>query len=133
MRRHVRTVVLACALGLGLPVLGSHVQAFNVGPNDQLSYMTFSQPVAIPGATLPAGTYIFRIADRDNARMVLQVLSKDRSHVYGMFQTLPTSRDEATTDPAVTFFESPVGTPMPIRAWFCLLYTSEAADERSSV
>jgi hypothetical protein len=109
--------VLACALGLGISSLWNTAQAFD-GPIDQLSYMTFSQPVAIPGATLPAGEYIFRLPDRSGARMVLQVLSRDGSHVYGMFLTRPTSRTEATADPAVTFHESAEGMPLPIRAWF---------------
>ena len=118
MRRQIRTVVLACALGLGVPSLFSTAQAFNTGPFDQFSYMTFSQPVAVPGATLPAGKYIFRLPDRDNARTVMQVMSADRSHVYAMFQTTPTTREKTTHDPTVTFYESPVGTPMPIKAWY---------------
>ena len=117
MRRHMRTVVLACSVGL--MVLASRGLVHAIGePVNQLSYMTFSQSVAIPGMTLPAGEYMFRLPSRDNSRMVLQVLSKDGSHVYGMFLTRPTSRGEATNDPTVSFHESPAGTPPPIRAWF---------------
>ena len=117
MRRHIRTVVLACSVGLAVLSFGGPAQAIGE-PVNQLSYMTFSQSVAIPGMTLPAGEYMFRLPSRDNSRMVLQVLSKDGSHVYGMFLTRPTSRDEATDDPTVSFHESPEGTASPIRAWF---------------
>src|SRR5574341_1523946 len=111
MRRGLRTVVFACALGLAAPSSWDSAQA-SFGPIDQLSYMPFSQPVAVPGATLPAGEHIFRLPERTTARMVLQVLSRDRSQVYAMFLTTPTSRPEATDDPTVTFHESAVGTPM---------------------
>lgn len=117
MRRHIRTAVLACVVGLTIPSLSNPVQA-SIGRFDQLSYMTFSQPVMIPGGTLPAGEYIFRLPDRNTARMVLQVLSKDREQVHAMFLTRPTSRMEVTNDPTVTFHESPAGTALPIRAWF---------------
>lgn len=114
--RHMRTVVLACSVLAALSIR-EPVQAVGE-PVNQLSYMTFSQSVMVPGMTLPAGEYMFRLPSRDNSRMVLQVLSKDGSHVYGMFLTRPTSRGEATDDPTVSFHESPEGTPPPIRAWF---------------
>lgn len=115
MRRLAVTVVLACSVGLGF--LWNAVQA-SVGRVDRLSYMTFSQPVSLPGVTLPAGEYIFRLPSPGTARMVLQVLSSDRDQVYGMFLTIPTRRLEATDDPTVTFHEAPEGSPRPIRAWF---------------
>lgn len=77
----LRTMLLACSLALLLPLFTGSTHAIGVGRFDQLSYMTFSQPVALPGVTVPAGEYIFRLPNRDTARMVLQVLSKDRSQV----------------------------------------------------
>ena len=117
MSLHIRTVVLACAVGIAIPSHFTPVQA-DVGPFDQRSHMTFSQPVTFPGVTLPPGEYIFRLPDRGGARMVLQVLSSDGKQVHGMFQTRPTTRDEATDDPAVTFHESGAGGAPPVRAWF---------------
>lgn len=117
MRRLITTVVFACAVGLVVPSLWNPVEASS-RPFDRLSYMTFSQSVTLPGVTLPAGEYIFRLPDRNTARMVLQVLSKDRQHVYAMLLTRPTLRTDVTEDPMVTFHESPEGTVPPIRAWF---------------
>src|SRR5579872_4473379 len=56
--------------------------------------LTFSGPVQIPGATLPAGTYVFQLADPDNARHVVMVASKDGTKIYGMFLTIPNDRLE---------------------------------------
>lgn len=35
------------------------------------TYLTFSGPVQVPGATLPAGTYLFRLADPSSQRQVI--------------------------------------------------------------
>ncbi|MGE4054983.1 MAG: hypothetical protein AB7F99_09305 [Vicinamibacterales bacterium] len=53
-------------------------------PSDH--FMTFSGPVSVPGAVLPAGTYIFRLAG--DGKKVLQILKADRSETYAMFHTM---------------------------------------------
>ena len=47
--------------------------------------LTFGQPVEIPGASLLAGTYLFRLM----APSILQVVSADRSKVITTFMTIP--------------------------------------------
>jgi LPXTG-motif cell wall-anchored protein len=85
---------------------------------DKLAILTFSAPVQVPGATLYAGTYRFRLANPDTGRNVMQVLSDDGSIVYSMFHTIPDSRTRITEDPFVTFREVPVGVPLPVDALF---------------
>jgi len=85
---------------------------------DQLTYLTFSAPVEIPGAVLPAGTYTFKLADPDASRDVVRVLSRDGSQVYATFFTIPDDRLTPTDQPTVTFAETPAGTPEAIKAWF---------------
>jgi hypothetical protein len=85
---------------------------------DQLTYLTFSAPVEVPGTVLPAGTYTFKLADADNSRNVVRVLSRDGSKVYATFFTIPDERLTPTDKPAVTFEETPAGTPEAIKAWF---------------
>ena len=85
---------------------------------DHLAYLTFSGRVQVPGATLDAGTYRFRLADPDSGRKVLQVLSENGSEVYAMFQTMPDSRRTATNTATVTFMETPAGVPPAIRSLF---------------
>jgi LPXTG-motif cell wall-anchored protein len=74
---------------------------------DKLAYLTFSGPVQIPGVTLNAGTYRFRLANPSTSRNVLQVLSSDGSIVYAMFHTIPDFRMETTKEAVVTFKETP--------------------------
>jgi hypothetical protein len=85
---------------------------------DKLAYMTFSAPVQIPGVTLNAGTYRFRLANPETSRNVLQVLSNDGSIVYAMFHTMYDSRTSLTEDPVVTFRETPAGVPPAVRTLF---------------
>src|SRR5262245_9754450 len=47
--------------------------------------LSFSTPVEIPGARLPAGPYIFRFV----GERILQVQSVTRSKVYATFFTIP--------------------------------------------
>lgn len=82
------------------------------------TYLTFSGPVQIPGATLPAGTYLFKLADPDLSRHVVMVASKDGTKVYGMFLTIPTDRLEPPSENVVMFAETPAGAPQAIQAWW---------------
>ena len=44
--------------------------------------LTFSGPVQIPGATLPAGSYVFKLADIPGNRHVVQVFDKDEKKFF---------------------------------------------------
>jgi hypothetical protein len=86
---------------------------------DKKVYFTFSGPVEIPGATLPAGKYLFHLADPDSGRQVLQVQSADGKKVYGMFFGVPVQRNEAPNEAEVRFMEAPAGVPPAISTvWY---------------
>jgi hypothetical protein len=79
---------------------------------------TVSAPFALPGVTLPAGCYTFRLADDTRGRDVVQVLSGDGTTVYAMFVALRTPRGEAADKPGVLFMETASGTPIAVRSWW---------------
>jgi hypothetical protein len=85
---------------------------------DKLAYLSFSAPVQVPGTTLDAGTYRFRLTNPDTSRNVLQVLSGDGAIVYAMFHTIPDARSALTDDPTVSFRETPEGVPPAIKSIF---------------
>lgn len=85
---------------------------------DKRTYFTFSQSVALPGVTLPAGTYMFRLADPTTTRRVIQVSDKDGTQSYALLLTTPAYRNEAVKDSEVRFLETPVGAPHAIDAWW---------------
>ena len=81
------------------------------------TFMTFSGTVELPGLQLPAGTYIFRLADTPS-RGVVQVLSQDGKEQLGQWLFIPAQRQEATGDTVVTFREARAGTTPAVQYWF---------------
>jgi hypothetical protein len=86
--------------------------------DDKRTTFTFSGPFALPGVTLPAGQYLFRLADPSSSRKVVQVLSADGKTPYGMFFSLPAERPESASTPEVQFMETAAGMPAAIKAWW---------------
>jgi LPXTG-motif cell wall-anchored protein len=86
-------------------------------PADKRTYFTFSGPVAIPGVTLAAGKYLFRLADT-NSRNVVQILSADGKTPYAMFFIYRAERPDPSPDPEVRFMETAVGMPSAIHTWW---------------
>jgi hypothetical protein len=85
---------------------------------DQSSTITFSEPIQIPGQVLPAGTYLFKLANGDSDRNIVQVFDADGTVLYASLQTIATERQEPTKDTAVTFAEQGAGKPEVLLKWF---------------
>jgi hypothetical protein len=79
--------------------------------------LTFSQNVEIPGKVLPAGKYVFRLADSAANRHVVQVFDQ-AGRILAAVLTIPAARLTAADDTRITFEEQPAGAPFPIKKWF---------------
>jgi hypothetical protein len=106
--------VTALVLGAGL--------ASNAGADEwnKLTYVTFSQAVAIPGQLLPAGTYTFRLADSSD-RHVVQILNRSGSQLIATIMAIPDYRLTPTNDAVITFKnqgDRPARTPPAIAHWY---------------
>ena len=66
---------------------------------------------------LPAGTYLFKLADT-NDRHTVQVFSSDRTVLYATLIANPTLRREATGESVVIFAEPGDGRPEALLKWF---------------
>jgi hypothetical protein len=66
------------------------------GEQDEGTWMTFDQPVDVPGMTLPPGTYWFRILDNKNeaVRNVVQVYDSDKEHIANI-SAMPMKNEDA--------------------------------------
>ena len=102
-------------LSLGVTLFASIAQA---QPEDKRTYFTFSAPIALPGTTLPAGRYVFRIVDTTTSRKVIQVLSDDGKRPYVMANTIPDQRRDPVKDATVAFYETPRGAPAAVKTWW---------------
>lgn len=85
---------------------------------NKLTYLTFSGPVQVPGHTLAAGTYTFKLADLGSDRHIVQIFDKATSKLIATVMTIPDQRLDPTDKPVVMFKETPAGTPAAIQAWF---------------
>jgi hypothetical protein len=110
----LRTLLAATAFTGLMFCLGTapHAQT-----DDYRTYFTFSAPVTLPGVTLPAGRYLFRLADPSTGRKVVSVLSADGKPV-AMLHTIPNQLTRAPQDAEVRFMETPANMPPAIKSWW---------------
>jgi len=80
--------------------------------------LTFSGPVQIPGATLPAGSYVFKLADIPGNRHVVQVFDKDEKKIYATLLAIPNDRLQPADKPVILFSERAAGTPQAVKVWY---------------
>jgi LPXTG-motif cell wall-anchored protein len=85
---------------------------------DKKTVITFSGPVEIPGQVLPAGTYVFKLANSDSDRHIVQVFDKDQKHLYGTILAIPDYRMQPTGKTVIRFEERTTGSPEAVKAWF---------------
>lgn len=112
-RTSVPAIVGALALGFSM-VVAAHESENALHTN----YLTFSGPVALPGVTLGAGTYVFERAVPTDASLVV-VRDQNRSKVYFLGFTNRADRPAAMRDnEAVIIGEARRGAPPPITAWY---------------
>ena len=90
-------------------------QPYGGGRRNKQTELT-SDDVEVPGRVLPAGKYIFRLADSTN-RHVLQVFDQ-AGNILATVLTIPTARPIAAGDTRITFEEQSPGAPFPIKEWY---------------
>jgi hypothetical protein len=106
-------------LGIGAAVVLSATLAAAQGPDtSRTTIVTFSAPVSLPGVTLPAGSYLFKLADSQVNRNIVQVFDKDRSKIYATILAIPAQRNEPADETVITFRESPANTAPAIQYWY---------------
>ena len=101
-------VVLVCALASGA----------NAFTSDKRTYFTFNRPVALPGMTLPAGTYMFRIANTETSRNIIQVSNKQGTESYALLMTIQAQRPDVPKDSEIRFLETASGAPAAVGTYW---------------
>ena len=113
--KRVTSIATACVAAVVL-MLGSSLGAQDFNTHEK-TFLTFSNSVELPGMTLPAGTYTFRLADTQS-RNVVQVLSQDEMEMKGQFLFIPAERQEVTGETVITFREAREGTAPAVQYWY---------------
>src|SRR5215216_3953670 len=112
-----RVTLIATALVLAvLAVLSTRVTAQETN-TQEVTYLTFSNTVELPGMTLPAGTYTFRLADSPS-RNVVQVLDREGKEIKGQWLFVQAERPEVTGDTVIMFKENREGATPAVQYWY---------------
>jgi hypothetical protein len=85
---------------------------------DQMTKLTFREPIEIPGRILPAGTYWFVLLRDSSDRNIVQVFSEDRSRLCATLFTIPTIRRKVTDNTEIELAERPDQQPEAILKWY---------------
>jgi len=112
-----RVTLIATALVLAVVAVFTTKVLAQETNTHEITYLTFSNSVELPGVTLPAGTYTFRLADTPS-RNVVQVLDRDQKNVMGQWLFVQAERPEVTDDTVIMFKESPEGTTPAVQYWY---------------
>jgi hypothetical protein len=92
--------------------------AAHADESDEATTITFSQPIQIPGMALPAGSYLFKLANPNSDPSVVQVFNAAGTVLYATLQTISTERPKPAGDTVVTFAKQGAGQPEALRNWF---------------
>lgn len=115
MRTRFMTVLMFGVMVVALATAWS----VNAGPTLQTNYLTFRAPFGLPGVSLPAGTYVFEMADTNGSRDVVTVASRDGSKHYFMGFTRELRRPAGLpANQSIVFGEGPSDAPARIAAWY---------------
>jgi hypothetical protein len=115
MTNSLTRALVAAALGaLLIGVASQPTRAWS--DSNHREYLTFSAAVAIPGAVLPAGTYIFEVPSPSFSNTIVTVRSRDGRTVYLTQFTRTVGRP--VPGRPVTFRETARGEAPAIDAWY---------------
>jgi len=108
-------------LSASLALMGSMVAPAIADEWNKETKLEFSTPVEVPGKVLNAGKYVFRLADSESDRNIVQIFSEDASGVQKLVTTvlaIPAYRAATPDESIVQLEERQSGSPEAIHTWF---------------
>jgi hypothetical protein len=111
---------------LKLRVIAGFIVAFTLifevpahaNDENQMTKLTFSQSVQVPGRILPAGTYQFVLPTNDSNRNIVEIFNADGTELYATIQTISAERGRKAYGTSVTLAQRPNGQPKALVTWF---------------
>jgi hypothetical protein len=85
---------------------------------DKKTIVTFGDAVEISGQVLPAGTYVFKLANSASDRHIVQIWSEDETQILATILTIPNYRLDAADRTIFEFDERLGASPMALHSWF---------------
>ena len=80
--------------------------------------LTVTETIQLPHTVLQPGTYVFKLADSQSDRHIVQIFNADETHIIATILAIPNYRLRPTDKSVFRFWETPAGNPKAMRAWF---------------
>ncbi|HXN22833.1 MAG TPA: hypothetical protein VOA41_08845 [Candidatus Dormibacteraeota bacterium] len=79
---------------------------------------TFKDSVQVPGQVLPAGTYVFKLANSDANRHIVQIYNQDETKLITTILAVPNYQLTPSGETIITYAKAPANQPVALEAWF---------------
>jgi len=110
----IRKMLSITSLMLAFAILSPVVRADEA---NQATKVTFSQPVQVPGKTLPAGTYYMQLLPNLGSKGIVQIFDEQHEFIATFF-TVTRERQEPTGRSTFVLADKGEGHAEAIVAWF---------------
>ena len=111
-----RVTLIVTVLVIALVAVFTGTTAAQTDTRDR-TFLTFSGAVEMPGVTLPAGTYVFKLADTPS-RNVVEVWDREEKKMIGHWLFVQADRPEVSQDTVVMFKETAAGQTPALHYWY---------------
>ena len=112
-------IVRAIQISVCAAVLcATFVMATRADTWNKKTIVTFSDSVEVPGQVLPAGTYVFKLANSASDRHIVQIWNEDENQILATIFAVPSYRLDAPDRTIFEFDERPSDSPMALHSWF---------------
>jgi hypothetical protein len=111
----------ALLLGASMALMSAMVTPMMADEFNKETILEFSGPVEVPGKVLTAGKYVFKIADSESDRDIVQIFSEDANGDQKLVTTtlaIPDYLEKTPEKTIIKFEERPSGSPEAIHSWF---------------
>jgi hypothetical protein len=107
-------------IALVAAIVSFGTQAIMAAAWDKKTKVTFNREVEVPGAVLPAGTYVFKLVESSANRHTVTVQNVRGNKTYATILAIPDYRLSASSRTVMYFGESGGSSsgPIPIKSWF---------------
>jgi hypothetical protein len=109
------TLASLCGLALAMVLVTSLAKADEW---DKKTILTIDQPIQVTDTVLQPGKYVFKLANSNSDRHIVQIFNEDQNHLINTILAIPNYRLQPTGNSRFTFWETPPGTVKAMRAWF---------------
>jgi len=111
-------------IGISVGAVAGLVLAASIVPTraqadqwDKMTLLTLNEPTQVSDTYLEPGTYMFKLANSESDRHIVQIFTKDRSHLINTILAIPTYRVFPASDTEISYWETPPGSAKAIRMW----------------